>query len=680
MHTSHPLNLLRRCILAVVCITVLTCLQPVASQDSAIRAPNLGINHISAPDDPISAQRYGNALLLGAGWNRWPLYWNAIENSPGNYDWSHYDPLVANDVRYGLHTDAILLGIPAHQAEAGRMRGIYEPIFADGTDIPGSAPPNPNNPYASFVYAAVMRYKPSGTLAMQLGWQPDQGIRTWEAWNEPDLRMFWSGSVQDYARLLKVTYMAVRLADPLAQVVFAGLAYNDPDWNDYLARTLGEIQHDPHHQAYNWFFDIAAVHTYTDPERSWQMVRRVKEVLAAYGLNRPVWLNESGVPVWDDYPGPTWAANMPDGRQFRGTQQEQALYIIQSTALAWAAGAERVFIFQLYDDCGNQPSGTNFAPDSGQAGDAYGLFRNDRTAACYTQSLQPNTPRPAASAYYRMAQVFGNRLFSGGTRVDLNGRGTVLAFDLSPTQGGVQFGPVTSSTGSTVTERAYVLWNMSADRLTVEIPASGSSAVLYSMNEDEYILTPQEGKYIIGLPTVEASDYPLLTSSEINRISGEPFILVEQVPLGGLVIDPKLVRVQGADVSLSELAAVPTDPPAQQEIVVPTPMPTASPQPTTDPAFDTTPPLPVMAPLPVVSSPTFSVQWSGLDNSGIVSYIIWVRVNGGAWEKWLETTSIQADYTGAPGNTYEFAAWALDLAGNWSQNVELEPQAVTSVP
>jgi len=68
-----------------------------------------------------------------------------------------------------------------------------------------------------------------------------------------------------------------------------------------------------------------------------------------------------------------------------------------------------------------------------------------------------------------------------------------------------------------------------------------------------------------------------------------------------------------------------------------------------------------------------------MDDSGIASYIVWVRVNGGDWTKWLETSDTQADYTGSSGNTYDFALWAEDLAGNWSQNIELSPQATTKV-
>ncbi len=655
-------------------LVMLLCVTPVPSQaqDNAIRSPHLGIVHISAPNDPIVDQRYRNALFLGAGWNRWPLYWSSIETET----WVNYDKLVANDVRYGLRSDAIFLGTPGQYADGGSIRGLYEAVFSDGTDVPAPGKqPNGSNPYASFVYSAVMRYKPGGILAGQLGWRADQGVRVWEAWNEPDLGMFWGGTPQDYARLLKVTYLIVRAADPLAQVMFGGLSFNNPDVNDYLLRTLAVIAQDPQRATYNWYFDIAAVHSYTSAERSGRMVKRIKQDLAAYGLDRPVWLNESGAPVWDDYPGPTWTAGSPAGRQYRLTQQEQALYVIESTALAWAAGADVVFIFQLYDDCGNQGAGTNFAPNSGEAGDAYGLFRNDKTSACFNQSPQPNTPRPAASAFYRMAQIFGDRNFQGGARVDLSGKGTVVSFDLTPAQGVASFGSVTSGgSGSNVVERAYIMWNRSPNRLVVEVPASGPSAQLYDMGSQDYMLAPQEGLYDIGLPAVAGSDFPQLTSSEVSTISGAPLIFIEQVQQGWTPVDPQSIHIQGQEPP-SQLADVPTVAPL---IAIP-PTATPLPKPTLDPALDHSPPIPLMQALPEVSPPTFTLQWGGMDDSGIATYIVWVRVDGGAWTKWLETSDNHADYTGTPGSTYDFALWAEDLAGNWSQNVELSPQATTTV-
>ncbi len=649
---------------------------PVQSQDSYIRSPHLGIDHVSAPSDPILDQRYRNALFLGAGWNRWPLYWYSVEQADGNFNWGAYDQLVANDVRYGLQSDAIFLGAPTFDASGGSIQGLNQPVFSDGSDTPGGKQPNPGNPYARFVFAAVQRYKPGGTLAQQLGWGPTQGIRTWEAWNEPDLALFWGGSVMDYVRLLKVTYLIVRDVDPLAQVMFAGLAYNNPLQFDFFKQALGIIQQDPTRNTYNWFFDIAAVHSYSSAYGTESAIGHLKQDLIWYGLQRPIWLNESGIPVWDDYPGPTWTAGDPAGHQYRGTLEEQALYVIESTTLAWASGADVVFIFQLYDDCGNQPSGTTFAPNTGQAGDAYGLFRNDKSSPCFNQSPQPNSPRPAAGAYYRLAQIFGGRKFSGGTIVNLNGKGTVAAFDLSPDQGVTSYGPVTAggdSVNATVSERAYVMWNTSPDRLEVEIPSSGQAADLYDMGSNDYMVSPQNGVYDIGLPAVDPSQYPDLTAPELSRVSGAPFIMIEQIQPGWTPVDPNLIHVQGENATPNSTA------PSTQESVIPAP-PTSTPvPPTLDPALDHTPPVPQIDTLPATSPATFTVRWGAQDDSGIASYIVWVRVNGGQWTKWLQTRDTHADYSGAPGSTYDFALWAVDLAGNWSANVNLTPMATTMV-
>jgi hypothetical protein len=86
-----------------------------------------------------------------------------------------------------------------------------------------------------------------------------------------------------------------------------------------------------------------------------------------------------------------------------------------------------------------------------------------------------------------------------------------------------------------------------------------------------------------------------------------------------------------------------------------------------------------MSPLPEVSTETFTVSWGGTDDVAIDRYLVWVRVNDGEWEPWLETTRTLGTYTGSPGNTYSFAVWAVDTAGNWSLNTDLQPQTFTRV-
>lgn len=630
-----------------------------------VRSPHLGITFISSAEHPADETRYRNALLLGAGWNRYPVYWNMVERQPGVYDWRALDRVVTDDIRYGLKTNAILMGIPDHARQGAIMRGLYAPIFSDGSDYPGAGKqPNPANPWAAFVYQAVSRYKPGGALATQPGWELDTGISLWEVWNEPDFEMFWGGTAHDYARLLRVSYVMIKHADPFASVMFGGLSFAQPNTHRWLGQVLAVIAQDPARGSNSWYFDKLAMHSYGSARRGAHLVRLVQTELARYGLDRPIWMNESGVPVWDDYPGPTWTANDPASRRWHGSQADQALYVIQNTALAWASGVDVVFFHQLYDDCGNQAGGTDFPPNNGDLcangacwGDAFGLYRNERTSICFRQHPQPGTPRVAASAFYRMAQVFGARPFRPHDPINLDNAATVLVFDRVSENG--------------ANERIYVMWNDTGEPSAVNIPASGGGALLYGISTQQAI-TPLNGVYRVGLNGALRGAFVSLTSDS-DALGGEPMILVES--FGGVPADTHLIMLEGG----SPRVPLTMTPGAISvvEVASQTPIPTA--RPTTDPALDSTPPVTFIAALPEVSPTSFTVRWDAAENSGISQFVIWVRVDGGAWQPWQETNSREAVYTGSSGSRVEFAAWAVDLAGNWSANMELSPQAATLI-
>jgi len=619
---------------------------------SSVRSDRLGIAFISSLDLPANEHRYQRALLMGAAWNRWPLYWDRVEVSAGVFDWSAYDRLVSDDLAHGLQLDTILLGRPGFYGEGGSIAGLNAPVFSDGSDTPGGGKtPNPSNFWARFVYDAVTRYRPGGLLATQQGWPAGRGIRVWEAWNEPDLTMFWRGSVADYARLLKVAYLAAHQADPEARVMFGGLAYGNPDSDDWLDKTLALFATDPQHAGYGWFMDMVGVHNYSDPRRSGLVVRRVLDVLRRYGLERPVWLNETGAPVWDDYPGPTWTGGDPAGRRLRVTMAQAAAFVAQSAAYAWAAGAEVVFFHQLYDDCGNQSGGTDFPPNNGElcaaggscAGDAFGFYRNERGAGCFTQHPLPDTPRPSAAAFYRLAQVFGAAPFGNG---DVSREGDVVTITFMR--------PLSN-------ERVVLMWNRSLTDTRLELVAQGHSALLVSFANEDYELTPTDGKYSIGLAPATPDDFPYLRPGEVSAIGGLPMVLIER-------IDPTLVNGGTAVPTAAPILLTPGAITATQP-----------PRPTTEPEHDATPPTARVTPLPIISPTTFTVYWSGEDDSGIEHYLIWVRVDEGEWKPWLETNATQGQYTGEVGRRYAFAAWAQDLGGNWSLDTDLQPQAETTV-
>jgi hypothetical protein len=89
---------------------------------------------------------------------------------------------------------------------------------------------------------------------------------------------------------------------------------------------------------------------------------------------------------------------------------------------------------------------------------------------------------------------------------------------------------------------------------------------------------------------------------------------------------------------------------------------------------DTTPPSVTVSPLPAFSPGTFLVEWNGTDSapndcaaSGIATYDVEYRINGGGWHRWKDQTeSLSNHFKGwaANGDFVEFRARATDHAGN----------------
>lgn len=632
-----------------------------APPQTAARAENtartnarLGITFINSVDVNNSQARYQNAQALGASWTRWPLYWSRVEPSPGTFNWAAYDQLVIADLQHNLRPVAVLLDYPGFYAEGVIMQGLYNGVFSDGSDTPGPGKViNPNNPWANFVSRAVQRYRPNGILAQQRGFGPGEGVRIWEIWNEPDLPQFWRGSSADYARLLKVAYLATKQADPQAVIMFGGLLFNTPE--NWLASTLQLYAADPLARQQNYFMDAVALHSYVDPRRTGWLTRVVRRTLNEYGLSRPIYVTESGISAWDDYPGPLWAdASL---RAQRGTLNQQAWFFIQSTAYAWANGADVVFYHQLFDDCGDQPPGTDFPPHGGQLcsgnglcfGDAFGIYRNASSSVCYSQHPDPGSARPIAAAYRLLAQAVPGAAFTDRAVLRNNEQGTTEIRLRQENNGTV----------------VRIIWNRQFSLQNIPLEALGSGATLHTLYNTARLVTPQNGTYTLSLPPAQPDDYPYL-DGDLSAIGGEPLILVETV------------RGQPATLIENPIAPIVVSTVAAPAPLAATPGPIA--RPTVAPEADTQPPITSMPALPENSEASFVVRWQGRDDGQIVRYIVWVQVNEGEWQPWLETARTESIYTGTAGNRYAFAVWAVDAAGNWSRNTQLSTQAQTRIP
>lgn len=634
--------------LLLLSLTLILCLLFTARQNPAAQAdtvtvssiqtpdshPLYGVNFITSAEGPADEQQFQNGLATGAGWNRWPMYWFNIEQSEGNFVWSAVDTAVHGDVIHGFKTNAILLGTPPFYTtgphhdltnlrpvspspvtlaspETGTPVGLYDPIFTDGTDIPGPGKViNPNNKWARFVSLAVSRYKPGGVLAQQNGWPAGAGVTHWEVWNEEDYVFFWDGTVADYARLLKVAYLTIEHVDPNAQVMFGGLSNinltsvaNPNFYNDVMALYDG----DPLAAPYHYFHDILATHSYFYAWNSWYHVWRAGQTLAQRGLDKPIWLNENGVAAWDDYPGPVWDPHSG----YRATLSEQADFVIQSAFYSTFAGADAIFHFQLYDGCGNQPQGTDFPPHNGElcdqngnlignpnfpcAGDANGLFRNPTDAACFRQHPNPETPRPNFNAYQVLTTHFTDveplwRLRPGGSD-PYNGPQEWIAF----------YQPGTQS-------RVLGLWARFGQNETAVVPTTNQAGAGLLITPDGNVqsVAAQAGAFTFTLPAATNLNAPW--DPNLYAIGGRPYILIEQ---------------------------------------------------------DTLPPR-VSITAPSFAEYDFRVSWGGQDDgSGVQDYSLWVAVDGGPPEPWLmQTTATSATYSGKPTHLYTITIQGRDSAGN----------------
>jgi hypothetical protein len=426
-----------------------------------------------------------------------------VERSPGQYDWTNVDAAVSADLANGFQVNPVLLATPGFHSSSmsaqsdeppprledkgpalAVMRGqplrraagssiappngLRNPVFADGTDTPAPGKAiNPNNPWARFVAAAVSRYR--------------DRVRVWEMWNEPDFSLFWSGSVGDYARLLKVGYLAAKSVDPNVTVLMGGMMYwewtNRAGDHAWLRAFLDEVARDPSAAANGYYFDAIPWHWYSRSSDVYDKVTSAKALLAARGVNgKRHWVNEMNAPACGEPPANVSCSDA----NYKGsaTVQEQAAFVVQGMAYALAAGADRAFHFQYADD-GN--------------GEAFGLFRNDGSA------------RPAYTAYGVAAERLGGA--TAATR---------------QTVGSVEQIVVQRPSGIQTT----VLWARGPSTETAIVSARGTSATLVEIDGASTTLHPVNGQYSIGL--AGATNNRSFSNSPTDFIiGGRPRLLVE---------------------------------------------------------------------------------------------------------------------------------------------------------
>lgn len=173
-------------------------------------------------NEAIARQGYFNCTLGilahdGIGYYRTPIIWQYVEEQPGVYNFSSYDPFMALMARHHIRWLPILLAAPSFDTSAPSQGAL-----------PGYYAPDNTADFAQFARAAAQRYGPGGTFWRENPKLPRDPITTWQIWNEPNLPVYWrpQPDASAYTSLLRAGTQAIRGVDPGADVLTAGMAFS----------------------------------------------------------------------------------------------------------------------------------------------------------------------------------------------------------------------------------------------------------------------------------------------------------------------------------------------------------------------------------------------------------------------------------------------------------------------
>lgn len=120
-------------------------------------------------------------------------------------------------------TDVVVAAAARHRVSV-LPTVLYAPSWDATRNPDGAAAPRQNGPYAAYLTALIGRYGPHGSFWRQNPTIHRQPIRSWQIWNEPNLRYYWRQPfAAGYVALLRAAHAAVKRADPGAQVILGAL-------------------------------------------------------------------------------------------------------------------------------------------------------------------------------------------------------------------------------------------------------------------------------------------------------------------------------------------------------------------------------------------------------------------------------------------------------------------------
>lgn len=289
-----------------------------ASSQAVAQHPKLGANFANYYVNGNGPRAYAQMRDAGVRHERITFNMNAIEPSNNVFTWDAYDAVITDALASNIQVLGVLIA-PSNFAR----RTCPESIFGVPTNL-DKPWDDPRNEWASWVFQVASRY--SGT------------VQAWEVWNEPNFTSFWCGSALEFAQMTRVSYQAIKAANPAATVVLAPM-YRGVEIGR-IAAFFEALRDLPDALANGYYHDVIGFHLYDGghctqfDEIEFLDVTYFRPNVGA----KPIWNTESGIRVRDG------------GWPEFATSEESAYFAISNLAYSLHKNVGRYYYFRAIDE------------------------------------------------------------------------------------------------------------------------------------------------------------------------------------------------------------------------------------------------------------------------------------------------------------------------------------------
>jgi hypothetical protein len=268
----------------LIAVLVVLLVAPTSAAHARLPAGFVGMTSEDAlAGSPVyRAQTLATQRASGVELIRQKFDWAIIESSRRRYDLGWYDGFVLAAASHGIRVLPVLFNAPR----------FYAPQRGNAF-----CPPRRTARMARFARALVRRYGPRGSL-----WRQNPGVRklpvrSWQIWNEPNLRVYWCGRprARAYARMLRIVGKSIRRVHRRAEIVTAGLPASELTGTVPLPRYIRQLYRAG---AKRWFTTLA-INSYARNHRELgRLLRGTRRLMNGRGDRRArIWVTELG---WGD--------------------------------------------------------------------------------------------------------------------------------------------------------------------------------------------------------------------------------------------------------------------------------------------------------------------------------------------------------------------------------------------